>query len=305
MTWRKLGRIFDYSGNAIEHHMQCPTVLVMDMRLRIFYADRDEQNRSFIAYIDVDRENPRKSIFWHGGPIIERGAPGTFDDCGQMPSCVFQHEGQTFMYYSGWNKGVTTPYHNAIGLAVSQDSRRFERMFNGPVMDRSSDEPYMAVTPFVHIEKLTWRRRMWYVSTARWVAVDGHLEPVYHIRHAYSLDGVDWVRDPKPCIAPAYELEAFSNPSVIVDKHGYRMWFSSRDSHDYRGGDGSYRIGSAKSKDGLTWERTDDGLNVSADGWDSEMTAYPYVVSVDGRLLLFSNGNGFGRSGIGVSEWMD
>jgi hypothetical protein len=83
------------------------------------------------------------------------------------------------------------------------------------------------------------------------------------------------------------------------------MWFCSRDSHDYRDGAGAYRIGYARSNDGLLWERDDSygGLDVAPQGWDATMTAYPYVMRCDERLLMFYNGNGFGRSGIGYAEW--
>jgi hypothetical protein len=83
------------------------------------------------------------------------------------------------------------------------------------------------------------------------------------------------------------------------------MWFCSRDSNDFRDGGGAYRIGYARSPDGVTWERDDafGGLDVAPEGWDATMTAYPYVVRHADRLLMFYNGNGFGRSGIGYAEW--
>ena len=85
------------------------------------------------------------------------------------------------------------------------------------------------------------------------------------------------------------------------------MWYCFRDSKDYRDGTGSYRMGYAESKDGIHFTRADNkaGIDVSKEGWDSTMICYPTIVEVDGRLLMFYNGNGFGRTGIGYAVWKE
>ena len=37
-------------------------------------------------------------------------------------------------------------------------------------------------------------------------------------------------------------------------------------------------------------------------GWDSQMQAYPAVVTAGGRTYLFYNGNDYGREGFGYAE---
>ena len=54
--------------------------------------------------------------------------------------------------------------------------------------------------------------------------------------------------------------------------------------------------------DGIEWDIED--LNVlprSEEGWDSDMTAYPYVVVHEGRKFMFYNGNNFGKTGVGYA----
>jgi hypothetical protein len=67
-----------------------------------------------------------------------------------------------------------------------------------------------------------------------------------------------------------------------------------------------YRLGYATSEDGINWTRKDkelQGLDVSAEGWDSEMVCYPAVVTTSaGRTFMFYNGNGNGKTGFGVAE---
>ena len=43
------------------------------------------------------------------------------------------------------------------------------------------------------------------------------------------------------------------------------------------------------------------GIDVSASGWDSEMIAYPYVFAHEGDYYMLYNGNGYGKTGIGLA----
>jgi hypothetical protein len=77
------------------------------------------------------------------------------------------------------------------------------------------------------------------------------------------------------------------------------MWFS------YRSGTGQpYRIGYARSGDGKKWTLAlpDTGIDVSAQGWDSEMIEYPFVLDHRDRRYMLYNGNGYGKTGFGISE---
>lgn len=304
MNWIRKGRIFapadhpDWAGS----HAQVPTALLYSDRIRIFYADRNESGKSYTTYLDVDRRNLGTVLYYHKVPILPLGAPGTFDDDGMMPSYALRREGLVYLYYSGWNRGMTVPYRNSVGIAVSDDDGAiFRRLYEGPVLERTPLEPYIAVTPTILKEGRQWR--MWYISGTRWVEVQGRYEPVYVIKYAFSEDGINWVRPNLQCISQSHEEEAFSHPTVIKDGDRYRMWYCFRNSRDYRDGTGAYRIGYAESVDGLEWTRMDEsnGLPVSSEGWDSTMTCYPFVISVDGRTVMFYNGNGFGRSGFGYA----
>ena len=162
-------------------------------------------------------------------------------------------------------------------------------------------EPYIAVTPTIIREGSLWR--MWNMAGVRWVEVEGKYEPVYAIKYASPQGGISWDRPNHLCIQPYHDTEAFSHPSVIKDGDRYRMWYCFRNARDYRDGAGANRIGYAESADGLERERLDDvyGPPVSAQGWDSTMTCYPFVMSIDDRIVTFYNGNGFGKSGFGYA----
>jgi len=304
MRWVRKGRIFDprrhkdWAGT----HAQVPTPLLYPDRIRVFYADRTADNKSFATYLDIDRHDFTNILYCHKGPILPFGARGTFDDDGMMPGVAVRHDGLVYLYYTGWNRGVTVPYRNSIGILVSEDDgTSFRRLYEGPVIDRSPQEPHMAVTPHILKEGALWR--MWYISGLDWADIDGRLEPVYVIKDATSYDGLSWDRPNRQCIEQAHELEAFAHPCVV--KHGdrYRMWYCFRHSRDFRDGAGAYRMGYAESADGVAWERIDrvGGLDVVPEGWDSTMTCYPSVFEIDGRLVMIYNGNGFGQTGFGYA----
>ena len=75
------------------------------------------------------------------------------------------------------------------------------------------------------------------------------------------------------------------------------MWFT------FRGGSTTYRIGSAESTDGITWQRdvAPLGIDVSPDGWDSGMICYTHPLMHNGRLYALCNGNNYGATGIGLA----
>jgi hypothetical protein len=285
-------------------HAQVPTVLVQADRLSVFFASRDPAGKSRTGLIELNRDNPSEILHLEDEPVLGLGRPGTFDDDGVMPSHAMRVGEEIWLYYSGWNERVRVPYHNSTGLAISRDGgHSFTRPFEGPILDRTPFEPYLAVTPSVMREGSNWH--MWYVSGTRWEEVNGRYEPVYVIKYAHSSDGLNWERPNLTCIEPRDEFEALSRPHVIKQGALYRMWYCFRGSHDYRDGQNSYRIGYAESNDGVTWDRKDEqaGITVSAEGWDSSMICYPYPFEIGECLYLVYNGNGFGRSGFGFAVW--
>lgn len=303
MPWTRKGLIFSPQDHDWANtHAQVPTPLLYDDRVRIFYADRFADGRSYTTYVDLDRNDLGRVIYAHKAPILDFGAPGTFDDDGAMPSFALRRDGQIWLYYSGWNRGVTVPYRNSVGIAVSDDDgASFRRMFEGPVLERCPQEPYIAVTPTILHEGGLWR--MWYISGVSWTLVEGKYEPVYVIKYCYSDDGIAWARPNHLCVPQTHDREAFSHPTVVKHAGQYLMWYCHRHSEDYRDGAGAYRIGFASSPDGLSWTRRDHdhGLDVAQGGWDATMTCYPAVIEIDGRIVMFYNGNGFGQSGFGYA----
>lgn len=308
MKWGKRGLIFkaeNHHYDWMQTHAQVPVVdKIDDERLRIYFGTRDEKNRTLTTYIEVDADDPQNVLYVHDKPILSLGRLGCFDDSGVMPSDIVDQNGKKYFYYLGWNVGNSVRYRVANGLAISNDNgKTFKRISEGPIMDRNLIEPIAVSTQCVLFEKGIWKT--WYMSYVKWEIINGITEPFYNIRYAESADGIDWKRKGIVCIDFKSEEEAgIARPFVLKENGIYKMWYSYRSGIDYRTDrNQGYRIGYAESVDGLRWERKDDeaGIDISKEGWDSEMIAYPYIYEHKGKKYMLYNGNGFGQSGFGYA----
>ena len=91
MRWHKLGLI---AGShkpflwAFSHAMVPTPYLINDEVLRIFVTSLDQQGRGRPGFVDVSVDDPTKVLGVSSLPLLELGAPGSFDDNGVMAVSV-------------------------------------------------------------------------------------------------------------------------------------------------------------------------------------------------------------------------
>lgn len=264
---------------------------------RIYFTCRDKDNRSFIGYVDVDFSDDFKVLFVSDKPVLSPGEPGIFDDSGVVMSQLLEVNGKKHLYYLAWNLKVTVPWLNTIGLAIWNDATQsFEKASRAPMMDRSDEDPFTISYPSILHDD--GKYRMWYGSNLKWGKTQDEMNHV--IKYAESNDGIHWHRTNQIHINLEHPNEyALSKPFVVKTDGLYQMWYSYRANGDIT----TYRIGYAESSDGNSWVRKDNmaGIDVSAEGWDSEMISYPCIVDYNGKRYMLYNGNGYGRTGFGVA----
>jgi hypothetical protein len=299
MNWRKLGRIFAPSGERpwMQSHAAVPLPLRLEGdRYRIYFSCRDERNRSHLGHVELRLSDPTTVLALASAPALAPGALGTFDDHGVYGSALVERGGGLLLYYAGWNPGRAEPlFYSSIGAAESGDGgQTFRRVSEAPLLGRSEFDPCFVASPFVLPGSDRWR--MWYASGYRWEDDGGELRSYYNVKYAESDDGLAWRRDGRVCIDNRPGERNVVRPCVLRGEAGYEMWYA------FDAGD-RYRIGFATSDDGRTWTRRDAeaGIDVSDSGWDSEMTAYPFVFRHDGHRYLLYSGNDFGRGGFGLA----
>ena len=300
MKWRKISHIPIHATRV-----QVPVVdASFKDKFRIYYSSRTSENKSIPLFIDVKSTDPTKVLTHQTSPILQLGKRGSFDWAGIMPTEIIEKDGLKYLYYIGWSRRTDIPYHNALGLAISEDGgKTFSKISDGPIFATSRLEPGYVGTMSI-TRAITGEFMGYYLSCQDWVKSDVGYEPVYDIKLAISSDGIDWKPTGKSCISLEGNEGGISQACVRQLKDGnLEMHFSSRGKVDYRKNiANSYRIRRALSKDGKICERVPGVcIDVSSEGWDSEMTAYPYVVSHKNLDYLFYNGNGFGQSGAGFA----
>ncbi len=296
-AWKKRGLVFcpDQNFDWMQTHAAVPIAERIKGDLyRIYFSTRDAANRSRTGYVVIDIQKPQAILELSENPVLDIGALGTFDDSGAMATWLAEWNGQRYLYYIGWNLGVTVPFRNSIGLAMGSPTRPFEKIYEGPIVDRTMHEPHFCASCCVIPGADVWR--MWYLSCTGWEIKDGRPSHHYHIKYAESDDGVDWRRTGQVAIDFGDSQEyAISRPSVLYEGELWRMWYSHRGA--------AYRIGYAESENGIDWSRRDAlaGISVSETGWDFEMIEYPHVFQHDGQTFMLYNGNGYGATGVGLA----
>jgi predicted GH43/DUF377 family glycosyl hydrolase len=316
LKWKKLGKLFDPKDLQHESWMkefaQSPSVLVYETHVRVYFTSRppptaDGQYRSFLTYIDVDRNNLLRPVRVCNQPILGLGDCGTFDEFGTTPISVIRHNDEVRVYYAGWTRCESVPFNGAIGMAISHNGgESFTRLGQGPILSYSPDEPYLIGSP--RIRKFGEKWFLWYVSGREWLRIHDKPEPIYKIRMATSVDGINWEKHGKDLIADKLgEHECQACADVFFRDGKYHMFFSYRNSHNYKSKEGGYRIGYASSMDLLQWSRCDEmaGMEVSTTGWDSEMVNYPHVFMLNGLTYMLYQGNGMGREGMGLAQLVE
>lgn len=300
MKWEKKGLVYvpDGSLDWAVHYAFPPTPIRLSRDvLRIYVAFCDAHTVGRIGYVDVDPLDPSRLLKVSQRPVLDIGSPGAFDENGVVPTSIVAHDGKLYLYYVGFQLGQKIRYYQFQGLAISEDGgETFARARRVPIIDRSDAETANRTSAFVMRDEGLFK--MWYSGGSEWEVARGKSLPVYNLRYLESQDGVTWGSEGHVCVDFAsIDEHAIGRPWVLRDARGYRLFYSVR-SHSK-----GYRLGYAESTDGVAWTRKDDqvGLDVSAEGWDSEMAQYSGVITVEGRTYMFYNGNNCGQTGFGYA----
>jgi hypothetical protein len=310
--WVKLGKVFtpqEVEGRSwLKEYAQAPATLLFGDFVRVYFscrppADENGQYVSYSAYVELDRADLFRVRHVSEQHLLKLGGLGEFDEFGTYPISVIRYGNEVRAYYAGWTRCESVPFNVAIGMAISLDGgETFTKLGNGPVLSYSPDEPFVLSGPKIRRFNDTWY--LWYIAGRKWKMVNGRAEPVYKIRMATSIDGIQWTKMNKDLIPSRIEEdEAQASPDVFYANGKYHMFFCYRYSCHYRDKKNGYRIGYASSTNLIDWMRDDSkaGIDVSAEGWDSEMISYPHVFELDGNTYMAYLGNQVGRHGFGLA----
>jgi hypothetical protein len=302
--WKKLGLLYAPSGDGrhpkLLSHAANPLPILLEGDLfRVFFSGRDAHNRSSVGAVDIDIVR-RKVVQEHHDPFFVHGPKDSFYADGVSIGSCYNVDGVRYMLFMGWQAPPDGHWRGDIGRLVVTPDMNLVLDGDGPFMGADPTDPISLSYPWVLVNESTGYS-MWYGSTTTWDAGNG--EMLHVINAASSADGHAWRREG---LAVPYELgraQAFSRPSVLRNADGrFDMWFS------YRSGSGEkYRIGYASSHNGRDWELAlaDAGIDISTEGWDSDMIEYPFVFEHKGMRYMLYNGNGYGKTGFGLASFVE
>lgn len=304
MSWADLGLIFpvrELSDWAVSH-AYVPTPLLMDDRIRVYVAFLDANKVGRLGFIDIDLDDPERVLGYSKTPALVDSGENAFDRDGVTPLSVVTHAGEIRLYYAGWRllSGGAARYRLLTGLATSRMGERFERHRDTPLLASSSPDTLVKTAGVVALDGNVWR--CWYADDVGLINLNGKSVPTYQLRTMASSDGLNWPSDGRVVFD--------TTESDIIGYGRSAIWREGDLLHglfSVRRRDGGYRaIEHATSRDGYTWTQLGlGGLTFPAsktrDG--QKEACFPGIVQLNGRLLMFYNGDGFGRDGLRAAVW--
>lgn len=297
MTWRRLGWIEPPAGRPSwwSSHAGFPTVVsVSGNEVLLFVASRDEAQKSSCALLRIALAPNEVSLVDSGRrPLLEPGESGCFDESGVNVTYATSSHDQISVWYHGWFLRREGGWTNSIGHATGSLEDGLQRRSTAPVFDRSSDDPTSLGYPFWF--NFPSGQKLFYCSYEKYGVPPLGQPYSYRVKFA---NGPSLVRS-GPILPHLNGCQAQSRPCVVKYRDRYRMFVSVKGQH--------YRIESAESKDGISWEWSGDEWSLwpSGKGGETLETAYAYVFEHDSRLAMFYNGDGHGATGVGVAIWDD
>ncbi|MCF6736321.1 hypothetical protein [Blastococcus sp. KM273129] len=301
MQWDKLGLVWTAPAESRRTGALQPTPLLLGDRIRVFTGCRDAAGASSVWWVDLDADDPTRVLGEARTPALTAGTPGTFDAAGVVPCAVTVVDGTVRLYYAGYQPPGSAQERfrvfSGVATAPATDTASFTRLRDQPLLRTSPDERLFRVVHSVaRLDDGSWR--CWYGAGHEFRQGRTKLLPVYDIRQMSSPDGLDFPDAGDVAVPLGSPREhRVGRPFVVPHEQGWRMFFGAGTEET------TYRLTFADSADGVTWRRHDGllGLDVAPAGWDSEMVAYPAVVTTGAGTFLLYNGNGYGRDGFGVA----
>jgi hypothetical protein len=284
-------------------HAQIPTVLPLSERLwRIYFGARDGENRSRILAVDIDPGDDMRILAEHFEPLLDLGPPGTFDREGMVPATAIRVDGEVRLYYGALFVRRDVPGQATIGLAISDDGLRFRRAFAGPVHGLGPYDPLFSSVP--NVRRTSDGFRMWYIGGTQWRDIDGDVILANEIRTTHSCDGKVWDIRSQTALAPdSPEIVGFGRPWIIETDGGLRLLTSRRGAAHREAGKEAYHLVSVAADARGSFSGAAEPLQFEnpprEDDFDSWMQSYACIAPYKRDLVMFYNGNDFGREGFG------
>lgn len=271
-------------GNLETGPMFDPYVWTSDSCLMMCVSER--KTGSLIAL------SSKEGIKWMKVSTMLSPRKNTWEDIVNR-GCVVKVNNLYYLYYTGQKRG-NMGGQSAIGIAVSIDGLKYNRIFVSPILRPETEiEKQSVMNPCVLYNKVEKKFKMWYAAGETY-------EPDV-ICYAESKDGIHWKKRITPVLSKntihEWEQEKVGGCQVLKTRNGYEMYYIGYQNVDVA------RVCYATSKDGIRWNRNFSNLLLSPSrgNWDAEATYKPTVYKQKDKIMLWYNGRKGGEEYIGLA----
>ena len=264
---------------------------------------------SFVCVWLVVSSGLNAQVEWEkyaNNPVLDVGAPGSWDDLAVFTPTVLFINGEYKMWYSA-NDGDRF----RVGYATSPDGIAWTKADSiNPVFDVGApgrwDDYGVYANSIIYDGNIY---KMWYSG------FNAQGEQHFQIGYATSSDGINWTKADSinPILtfgAPgSWDDNDVIDPSVIFDGQIYHMWYTGGNDAVFRG----FQIGYATSTDGLNWVKADSVNPVLTIGnpgsWDEDGVGLQFVRFDENmnkyQMWFFGKISGVNRGRIGYATSAD
>lgn len=206
-------------------------------------------------------------------PALSLGAPNSFDYTHLLSPCVARIDGKFYLWYVG-SRGKVADRIFRLGLATSDDGRKFERFGGGPVL-AFPDGRRSILTPTLLSEtdckpiRENGKLRMWFSAT------DFQDPTQLHALHeSTSDDGIHWSPPSESQLKNVYA------PTILRDGDVYRLWYTDVSAEPW-----CFRH--ATSRDGRQWNVDAEPVLTVRQAWETKRLFYPCVRKVETGFVMW------------------
>lgn len=290
-------------------HLSGPNSIDLGDVLRIFFSSRkhDAAGKSFSVPFSLDVDKSSMSPIGPASQIeIPQSVLGGYREHGVFPFTVHQIRGGGLMALAtGWQRKTDVDVETGVGVFYSLDSGlTWAEEGTGPRWSARLHEPFLVCDAnFLDAGSF---KLLTYAFGVDWIPDKNGTPQRRYVIGSTIAENFDTLANGNgvPRIPVLSEQEVQAYPSLQRMESGdFLMTFCWRQRFGFRDETAaSYKLGFARSRDGIAWERISyeihDELPVDA----SLMQCYPSLLRIGGMQNVMFNGNTFGATGIFLAE---
>jgi len=296
IDFQRLGRILNpqefVTNEGTLSHAANPVIVRMDGCIyRIFFNSRDLNQRSSVYSVDLNLDTQCLIPQTLRTQFLLRTSDSYFKD-GISLGSHFVLDGVNWIGFMGWINPPAQHWYGTIGRFRLDSNFDLEFIEKDPWFDLDSDDQISLSYPAVYFSQNVMH--VWYGTTLTWDGGNG--EMVHVLKEKISKDFVQFETSNRSLEWKMGDSQAFSRPSIVKVQDHLLMAYS------VRGNKTKYRIGFGNIKDDTSEIKEIAAFRTSTSPWESEMVEYPYLIAHKDLIYMFYNGDGYGKSGIGLAK---